>query len=304
MKPQVSIIVPNFNHARFLHKRLDSIFEQTFQHWELILLDDHSSDHSAIVLKEYALKEKVSHLVINETNTGSPFMQWQKGFSLARGKYVWIAESDDYADPTLLETLVQAIEKEEGIGVAFCQSHFVDQHGEVFYSPEVGQEDEIYAGSRFISQHLSRGSAIGNAGMAIFRRDLLDKIRNHDYTKFRCCGDWYFWTLLAEQGRIYKSVKRLNYFRRHDNATSFNSYCAQNSLIEALEVLKLADHHIKGLHRIKAAYSWANFWIESWKGVAWKGHFKASGQFLRIFPLIFVFIIIRPIQRLMKTLSR
>ena len=96
----VSIIVPNYNHARFLPERLNSIFNQTFQDYEVILLDDASTDNSVEILNRYAANPKVSHFIVNQENSGSPFKQWKRGIDLARGEFVWIAESDDYSNTT------------------------------------------------------------------------------------------------------------------------------------------------------------------------------------------------------------
>ena len=109
MFPLVSIIVPNYNHATYLRERLDSIFSQTFQDFEVILLDDSSSDLSQMVLEEYAKHPKVSHFIINEKNSGSPFKQWKKGINLSQGEYIWIAESDDYCKPDFLEKIFDFI---------------------------------------------------------------------------------------------------------------------------------------------------------------------------------------------------
>src|SRR5215467_1498105 len=103
--PKVSIVVPNYNHARFLPQRLNSILGQTFQDFELILLDDSSTDDSRSILSQYTADPRV-RIEFNELNSKSPFKQWNKGVRLARGEYVWIAESDDYADERLLERLV------------------------------------------------------------------------------------------------------------------------------------------------------------------------------------------------------
>lgn len=104
--PLVSIIIPNFNHSRFLRERLESVFNQTFEDFEVILLDDASTDSSVEILEEYAKDPRVSHLVVNKENSGSPFRQWQRGIELSQGKYIWIAESDDSCDPDFLLTCV------------------------------------------------------------------------------------------------------------------------------------------------------------------------------------------------------
>ena len=101
--PKVSVIVPNYNHERFLRQRIDSILAQTFRDFELILLDDCSTDYSREILREYASDPHVTHAEFNEVNSGSTFKQWNKGVRLAQGKYVWIAESDDYANPHFIE---------------------------------------------------------------------------------------------------------------------------------------------------------------------------------------------------------
>lgn len=96
---KVSIIVPNYNHARFLRKRLDSIYNQTYKNIEVILLDDCSTDNSRQILEEYQKKyAAITKLVPNVKNSGSVFKQWQKGISLATGDLIWIAESDDWCD--------------------------------------------------------------------------------------------------------------------------------------------------------------------------------------------------------------
>ena len=120
--PKVSVIVPNFNHARFLRKRIDSVLRQTYQDFELILLDDCSTDESRSILSDYAGDPRV-RIDFNEKNSGSTFKQWNKGVRLARGEYVWIAESDDYAGERLLEKLVAILATEPTVTLAYCRSN-------------------------------------------------------------------------------------------------------------------------------------------------------------------------------------
>src|SRR3954470_8154701 len=102
----ISVIVPNYNHSRYLKKRIESILNQTFQNFEIILLDDCSTDKSREIIEQYRNHPKVSHIIINERNSGSTFRQWDKGLQYAKCDWIWIAESDDFSDKYFLSTMV------------------------------------------------------------------------------------------------------------------------------------------------------------------------------------------------------
>ncbi|MDR1783951.1 MAG: glycosyltransferase, partial [Dysgonamonadaceae bacterium] len=99
---KVSVILPNYNHARFLEQRIQSIVDQTFQEFELIILDDCSTDDSRGIIENYRDNPKVSQIIYNEQNSGSTFKQWIKGINAAKGEYIWLAESDDWAENDFL----------------------------------------------------------------------------------------------------------------------------------------------------------------------------------------------------------
>ena len=132
--PTVSVIVPNYNHQAFLKQRLDSILNQTYQDFEMLLLDDCSPDNSRDILEAYAEEDDRITCHFNEVNSGSTFAQWNKGVALAKGEFIWIAESDDYCDSTLLEKLVSKMELDEKLGIAFAQSYIVDEKSEIINS--------------------------------------------------------------------------------------------------------------------------------------------------------------------------
>lgn len=129
--PLVSVVVPNYNYKRYLNLRIQSILQQTYQNIELILLDDASTDGSEEVLSDYQDHAKVSHILLNEHNTGNPFKQWFKGMQLAKGKYIWIAEADDLCELTFLEKVVPLMEKYQQAAVCFAGSKYIDKDGNV-----------------------------------------------------------------------------------------------------------------------------------------------------------------------------
>jgi len=84
MNPLVSIIIPNYNHARYLEQRLDSVFNQTYQNFEVIILDDCSTDNSLEIIEKYKDNPHLSLVVVNETNSGSSYKQWDNGIKFYR----------------------------------------------------------------------------------------------------------------------------------------------------------------------------------------------------------------------------
>ena len=109
--PKVSVIMPNFNHAPYLKQRMDSILAQDYPDFEVILLDDASTDNSVELLKQYSNHPQVKALIVNETNSGNTFAQWHRGIQQTTGDYIWIAEADldNYALPRLIEILIDSI---------------------------------------------------------------------------------------------------------------------------------------------------------------------------------------------------
>ena len=76
--PKVTVVTPNYNHARYLPQRLDSILAQTYQDFELIILDNASTDNSREVIESYAKDPRVK-AIFNAKNNGSTFKQWKLG---------------------------------------------------------------------------------------------------------------------------------------------------------------------------------------------------------------------------------
>lgn len=222
MNPFVSIIVPNYNHARFLSKRIESILNQSYTDFELIILDDCSTDDSREVIGKYADNPKVSHVVLNETNSGSPFAQWKRGIALASGKYVWIAESDDYASPDFLKYTVEALETHPEAVLCVAGSHVVDERDQIKniqFNKYIVNKQTVFRGESYAKKFLFWKNRVYNASMALFRRSACEHL-SQDYIAMRYLGDWMFWLELVEQGDVVEIPEKLNYFRQHSSNTT------------------------------------------------------------------------------------
>jgi glycosyltransferase involved in cell wall biosynthesis len=237
----ISIIVPNYNHARFLNQRLDSIFNQTHQNFEVIILDDCSTDDSKEVIEQYRSYSKVSNILYNNHNSGSTFKQWKKGIELAKGEYIWIAESDDWCEEILLETLVKEISTNQNIIFGFVQSYCIQDENEIIWQSKNGQIRTIINGHEFVKRNMLFNNSVFNASMVVFRKEYVQNNFLH-VENFKFAGDWLFWILLAIKGDVFISGKCLNFFRKHQGDVSNKFY---NSGLNYIEELLLLDHIYK-----------------------------------------------------------
>lgn len=233
--PLVSVIVPNYNHALFLRQRFDSIFNQTYQNFEVIILDDCSTDNSKEIIEEYRDRPQVSNIVYNESNSGFPFKQWAKGFDLAQGEYIWIAESDDWAELNFLEEMVLVLNQTPSLVLAFCESYW--EYPEKKIRGNTFKKDSFYKGLDFIKKNQIFNNHIVNASSALFRKQALSNITN-DYQFFKGSGDYLFWSLLCENGDIYYTTELLNHFRRAPASTTSRCMETGMTFIEDFKIYK------------------------------------------------------------------
>lgn len=223
-KLKVSVIIPNYNHAKYIKQRIDSVISQTFKNLEIILLDDCSSDDSREIIKQYESHPLIAHIIINKTNSGSVFKQWKKGIELAQGEYIWIAESDDYADQHFLEKMVPILESDEMLGFAYCNGTIVVDDSIVTntfaeirnksYNTKKWNQNYINEGHQEIKENLMINCTVNNASGVLFRRKALIEIDPFD-RELKYIGDWYCYLKLCARYKIAYLNESLNFYREH-----------------------------------------------------------------------------------------
>ena len=225
--PLVSVIVPNYNHAAFLEERIESVINQSYLNIELIILDDCSSDNSRELIERYRSNLKVSHVVFNEVNGGNVFEQWKKGIELAKGEWLWIAESDDVATPDFLEVLL-GFDGE----IKYCLSQIIDENSALSqcYGFERMPEPKSYPeftksftmlSDVFLNQWMLKDNFIPNASAVIIKADLARKVLNeidYELSKMVLMGDWLFWLKSLQHAKSISFCEiPMNKFRHHSN---------------------------------------------------------------------------------------
>lgn len=228
---RVSVVVPNYNHARYLRSRIDSILNQSFRDFDLLILDDRSTDDSVSVIESYRDHPKVS-IALNEANSGNTFIQWRKGLAQTRSDYVWIAESDDCAAPTFLETMVARLDAHPTAGMAVSDSQIIDSDGSLlaasyidahrkirqfrYYDFDALAQDGFHAGHDYLRRFMVPFNTAPNASAILFRRAALEG-RLDGLEQLRLCGDWLVYCRILMDHDLYRVGAALNMFRQHAN---------------------------------------------------------------------------------------
>ncbi|SHF70156.1 glycosyltransferase family 2 protein [Dysgonomonas macrotermitis] len=299
----VSVIIPNYNHAPYLKLRIDSVLNQTYQDFEVILLDDKSTDNSREIIKEYTGHPKVSHIIFNETNSGTTFKQWQKGLELSKGEYVWIAESDDHADETFLEKVMASIGKYQSV-LGCALSQIINENGHIKRSRAAIMDEEYCKKEEFLSKHLLLGNVIYNASTVVFRKDAIQASIWDEITKLKYCGDWLFWArlIMTGSGGVTEVKEYLNYFRTHSGNVSNKSETNGLTFLEGFPISKM----IAKEQNIKCDKQFRQKWFFEWQHYRAFYHFSKKTSlkvfllFLKREPLIALYELERLVTRFFK----
>lgn len=262
MGPIVSVIIPNYNHAAFLHERLDSVINQTYTNFEIIILDDASTDASKEVIEKYQINPKVTQAKFNTKNSGSPFLQWIKGIELAKGKYIWIAESDDICRLNFLETLVPLLEKNSELMLIYSDSER-DSLGWRKVQQTTSLHMQVDKGEKFIRQKMLISPIIINASAVLFRRKAVQETILLESYNYKTAFDWLFWCSIILQGKVAFYPQKLNYFRKHLESTSLKNTKKGLFVTEGLHVmlyLKKTYHIVLNRQQIK---TWSSVWAQT-----------------------------------------
>ncbi|EEL84030.1 Glycosyltransferase [Bacillus cereus AH1271] len=250
---KISVIVPNYNYEKYLPDRIKSIFSQTYPLYELIFLDDASTDNSVSIFEKLLSNENKPHLkvqqIINDKNSGSVFKQWIKGVSAATGDYIWIAEADDLCDQTFLEEVIQGFQINSDVTLGYTQSKQIDEQGNILanhyldYTNDIDKEKWQHPyfrkGIDEIQDTLLIKNTIPNVSSVVFK-NIDTKTTAKQLEKFKVAGDWFFYVSIFKEGDIYFNPKPLNYHRRHTNSVTGteDSYSHYSEVIQIQNFIK------------------------------------------------------------------
>ncbi|RYE58650.1 MAG: glycosyltransferase [Sphingobacteriales bacterium] len=207
--PKVSVLIPTYNYARYLEEAIESVLNQTFTDFELIIIDDQSKDNTDEVVQKYLRDPRVSYQK-NPVNLGL-VGNFNRALELANGEYIKFLLADDKLEKTILSKFVAVLDTYPGVSLVTCIS---GTFGDVVQTREIPLNG-LQPGKSVIMESLNHGKGnwIGEPSVVMFRKSSLPQGRfNPEYI---CLVDLDMWLRLLTTGDCYIVPETLAYFRKH-----------------------------------------------------------------------------------------
>ncbi len=266
--PKISIIIPMYNSETFLKKCLDSVIVQTMKSFEIIIIDDKSTDRSLKIANEYTDKFNYIKIVNLQKNNGVSFAR-NIGLEHARGEYIFFLDSDDFIESNFLEVMYKNIKKCNA-DIACCKYYYIKEKG------KKNSNKKIYIRKCLFNHRPGKYNSVNIIGTLIkdtnlhfflwnkiFKRDII--LQNNLFFENKCFEDMIF-TLKA----FYFSHKIviiddfLYYYRKHNfSLTNSMSFDQLNSYLHSLKLIKsfLIEKDIYKIYKFSYIYLALRFFI-------------------------------------------
>ena len=249
----VSVVIPLFNHEKYIVDALSSVYKQTVKVKEVIVVDDGSSDYSFKIVKDYFGNE--SNLILSTKPNAGAHHTINAGIYKATSKYVSILNSDDFYDPNRIEVLYKTLETNEDIDLVATRARYIDQDNNFIFSNWYENALNFYKDSGDIELALINSNFILTTSNFFIRKSVFEIVGY--FENFRYAHDLAFLLkLLSNNRRIYYEEKELLSYRMHDNNT-------------------INECHLKVKHEV--AFILGNYLFDialNKKGINWKKFLK------------------------------
>lgn len=210
---KVSVCVPTYQHATFLPAAIESVLRQTFTDFELIVVDNASTDNTREVVASYVKSDPRVRYYRNANNLGM-VGNWNKCLEYAAGDYVKILCSDDVLAPECLQVAVEALDRMPKVGLVTCGRQVVDENLAFLHLLQFFDQGGVWSGAEAIRRSLVKLNPIGEPTAVVFRRDLATRGFNPAVNQL---ADIEMWLHILQRADLYFDPRPLCQFRQHPN---------------------------------------------------------------------------------------
>ncbi len=220
--PEVSVIIPTYNSAQYVVEAVESVLAQTYQDFEILVIDDGSTDETAQMMRRYQTPVRYIH-----QQKGGVAVARNRGIQESQGRYVAFLDADDTWLPHKLERQIEALRQQPHDQVCYSAFTIVDSDLNLI-SLSQGQR----RGST-LEDLLTRGNVIGSICTVVCERTLFDLVGGFDPVLSQC-ADWDMWVRLAAQTEFLYVDEPLVTYRQHDASMSRNAPLLEYDSLQVL----------------------------------------------------------------------
>ena len=202
---KVSIVLPTYNGQDHIEKAIDSVMNQSYANWELIIVNDCSTDSTKQIAEHYAKNDERIRIITNEVNQKLP-RSLNIGFENATGMYyTWTSDDNQYKDDAI-KIMVDFLDHNLGYGMVYCDTILIDGDGNVI------RENPLPEPERLILSN-----TVG--ACFLYRKKIADKIGGYDTDLF-LAEDYEYWLRMYQNTNIKHLPEKLYYYRCHEKSLS------------------------------------------------------------------------------------
>jgi glycosyltransferase involved in cell wall biosynthesis len=205
-EPAVSIVLPTYNGSRYLAESIQSCLDQTYADFELILVDDCSSDDTPKIIADYAARDSRIRPSRNETNLRLP-KSLNAGFSMSRGRFLTWTSDDNLYRPNALAVMAGALEREPEVGLVYTPQTYIDKTGRNVGASCFGGPPDALAYTNPVGASF------------LYRREVYETVGDYSAEMF-LVEDWDYWIRIAEKFRVRLLPQDVYLYRIHDQSLS------------------------------------------------------------------------------------
>ncbi len=202
MSPIVSIIVPCYNQAHFLKESLQSVLDQSYAHWECIIVNDGSPDDTAIVAKQWC-ERNVRFQYVEQSNGGLSSAR-NAGIRVAKGEFILPLDADDILDVDYLMKTVPELEQNRKLGIVSCYTRFFKNTiADSFHELKPQGDRTIYL--HYVNQLVAT---------SLYRKECWSAVGGYDETMKKGFEDWEFWLNVTKRSWDFKIIPEFLFYYR------------------------------------------------------------------------------------------
>lgn len=204
----LTVYVTNYNYGSYIEEALNSLFRQTFQDFDILIIDDGSTDNSKEIIEKYSSHEKVK--VIFQQNSGLNVSN-NVALRVSKSKYIMRLDADDYLVDNALELMINKLEADNGLGLVFPDYYIVSGKGEILHKEQRHK----------FSKEVSMLDQPAHGACTMIRREFLLNLGGYDES-FTCQDGYDLWIKFISNHKVDNINEPLFYYRQHGNNLTRN----------------------------------------------------------------------------------